>query len=91
MNINSPYCNYSTHIPPVTLSEKRDKISHKGVTKWVPFPLYPYPSKAENRPFSKIMSHFEICMSLIMRIIIFRCDVTLILNFITRATLMGMQ
>ena len=87
MNINSLYCYYSIHIPPVTLSEKRDKIPHKGVTKWVPFPLYPYPSKAENRPFSKIMSHFEICMSLIMRIIIFRCDVTLILNFLTRATL----
>ena len=51
----------------------------------------PTPSKAENRPFSKIMSHFEICMSLIMKIIIFRCDVTLILNFFTRATLMGMQ
>ena len=89
MNINSPYCYYSIHIPPVTLSEKRDKIPHKGVTKWVPFPLYPYPSKAENRPFSKIMSHFEICMSLIMRRIIFRCDVTLILNFLTRATLQG--
>ena len=73
----------------MTLSEKRDKIPHKGVTKWVPFPLYPYPSKAENRPFSKIMSHFEICKSLIMKIIIFRCDVTLILNFFTRATLMG--
>ena len=81
MNINSLYCYYSIHIPPVTLSEKRDKIPHKGVTKWVPFPLYPYPSKAENRPFSKIMSHFEICISLIMRIIIFRCDVTLILTF----------
>ena len=86
---NSPYCNYSIHIPPVTLSEKCDKIPHTGVTKWVPFPLYPYPSKAKNRPFSKIMSHFEICMSFIMRIIIFRCDVTLILNFRTRATLMG--
>ena len=89
MNINALYCYYSIHIPPVTLSEKRDKIPHKGVTKWVPFPLYPYPSKAENRPFSKIMSHFEICMSLIMKIIVFRCDVTLILNFFTRATLMG--
>ena len=89
MNINSLYCYYILHIPPVTLSEKRDKIPHKGVTKWVPFPLYPYPSKAENRPFSKIMSHFEICKSLIMKIIIFRCDVTLILNFFTRATLMG--
>ena len=89
MNINSLYCYYSIHIPPVILSEKRDKIPHKGVTKWVPFPLYPYPSKAENRPFLKIMSHFEICKSLIMKIIIFRCDVTLILNFFTRATLMG--
>ena len=89
MNINALYCYYCIHIPPVTLSEKRDKIPHKGVTKWVPFPLYPYPSKAENRPFSKIMSHFEICKSLIMKIIIFRCDVTLILNFFTRATLMG--
>ena len=51
----------------------------------------PTPSKAQNRPFSKIMSHFKICISLIMRIIIFRCDVTLILNFLTRATLMGMR
>ena len=33
------------------------------------------------------MSHFKICMSLIMKIIVFRCDVTLILNFLTRATL----
>ena len=89
MNINSPYSYYSIHIPPVTLSEKCDKIPHKGVTKWVPLPLYPYPSKAENRPFLKIMSHFEIYKSLIMRIIIFRCDVTLILNFFTRATLKG--
>ena len=37
MNINSLYCYYSVHIPPVTLSEKRDKIPHKGVTKWVSF------------------------------------------------------
>ena len=57
----------------------------------VALPPLPYPSKAENRPFSKIMSHFEVCMSLIMKIIVFRCDVTLILNFITRATLKGVQ
>ena len=74
-------------LPPVTLSEKCDKIPLQGCEKMGT----PTPSKAQNRPFSKIMSHFEICMSLIMRIIIFRCDVTLILNFLTRATLMGMR
>ena len=50
MNTNSLYCYYSIHIPPVTLSEKRDKIPHKGVTKWVPFPLYPYPFKGPKSP-----------------------------------------
>ena len=74
-------------IPPVTLFAKCDKIPLEGCDKMGT----PPPLNAQNRPFSKIMSHFEICMSLIMKIIVFRCDVTLILNFFTRATLMGMQ
>ena len=53
MNINSPYCNYSTHIPPVTLSEKRDKIPHKGVTKWDPSPFTPTPQRLKIAHFKK--------------------------------------
>ena len=36
MNINSLYCYYSIHIPPVTLSEKCDKM---GTLPPLPLPL----------------------------------------------------
>ena len=53
MNINSLYCYYSIHIPPVTLSEKCDKIPLEGCDKMGTPPPLPLPLKGRKSAIFK--------------------------------------
>ena len=53
MNINSLLCNHGIHIPPVTLSEKCDKIPLEGCDKMGTPPPLPLPLKGRKSAIFK--------------------------------------